>query len=108
LLFQGSEVARRHAYVGFDNGFDERVFRQVFVVLSYDCFLRPFGSDVQLFQSFGSGNQLFQAFGSGNQLFQPFGSGNQLFQPFGSAISFSSLFQAIEKDWIDRKAPYRS
>jgi hypothetical protein len=59
--------------------------------------LRPFGSDVQLFQAFGSGNQLFQAFGSGNQLFQP----------FGSAISFSSLFQASEKDWIDRKAPYR-
>jgi hypothetical protein len=38
LLFQGGEIARRHAYVGFDNGFDERVFRQVFVVLSYDCF----------------------------------------------------------------------
>ena len=56
--------------------------------------LRPFGSDVQLFQTFGSGNQLFQ----------PFGSGNQLFQPFGSAISISSLFQASETDWIDRKS----
>src|SRR4029077_4366428 len=66
--------------------------------------LRSFGSDVQLFQPFGSGNQLFQAFGSGNQLFQPFRSGNQLFQPFGSAISISSLFQASEKGWIDRKS----
>jgi hypothetical protein len=36
LLFQGGEVARRHAYVGFDNSFDERIFRQEFVVLSYD------------------------------------------------------------------------
>ena len=37
LLFQGGEVPARHASIGFDYSFDKRVFRQVFVVLSYDC-----------------------------------------------------------------------
>jgi hypothetical protein len=38
LIIFWPALLRRHAYVGFDNSFDERVFRQVFVVLTYDRF----------------------------------------------------------------------
>jgi hypothetical protein len=37
VLFQVGEPPRSHTHVGFDYGFDERVFRQIFVVLSYNC-----------------------------------------------------------------------
>jgi hypothetical protein len=37
MLFQGREVLPRHASIIFDYSFDERVFRQVLVILRYDC-----------------------------------------------------------------------
>src|SRR5262249_38246729 len=55
-----------------------------------------------LLPPFGSSVQLFQPFGSDIQLFQTFGLGNQLFQSFGSAISFSSLCNGSEMDWMYR------
>ena len=48
LLFQGGEVARRHAYLGFDNSFDERVFRQVFVVSSSELLWPPLASQASI------------------------------------------------------------
>jgi hypothetical protein len=45
---------------------------------------------------------LLPPFGSSVHLFQAFGLGNQLFQSFGSAISFSSLCNGSEMDWVYR------
>ena len=37
FLFQGGEAPARRGSIGLGYSFDKRVFRQVFVVLSYDC-----------------------------------------------------------------------